>query len=165
MSNQAYIFLWSFLGGALIAFLYDLFRIRRKAIKTLSVLVYIEDLIYWIAVALIMFAVVYHSNEGEIRGYIFLGAIIGVVMYILLLSRIIIASSMFIIRLVYRVFKFIFLVLTFPFKILFKILGIPARFIYKILARLYRKTRRAGKSNMAKVAAWSRLYNNIRKKI
>ena len=59
----------------LIAFIFDLFRIKRKAVETGNLLTYIEDLLYWIIAALVMFAVVYLANEGELRGYIFLGVV------------------------------------------------------------------------------------------
>jgi len=65
----------------IIAFIYDAFRIKRRAVKTSALVTYIEDIIYWIIVSIIMFAVVYYSNEGEIRGYLFLGTILGAVLY------------------------------------------------------------------------------------
>ena len=61
----------------IIAFIYDVFRIR-KAIRTSNIIVYFEDFIYWILVALVLF-VVYISNEGELRGYLIVGAIIGII--------------------------------------------------------------------------------------
>ena len=81
VSNQAYVFLSCVLGGMIIAFVYDIFRVRRKAIKSGNLIVYFEDFIYWIIVALVLFAVVYRSNEGEIRGYLILGVIIGIILY------------------------------------------------------------------------------------
>jgi hypothetical protein len=34
-------------------------------------MIYVEDFFYWIIAALVMFAIVYLSNDGELRGYIF----------------------------------------------------------------------------------------------
>ena len=165
VSNQAYVFLCSVIGGMLIAFIYDVFRIKRKAIKTRSIFIHIEDFLYWIIVAIVMFALVYYSNEGEIRGYIFLGNILGVILYSLLLSKIIINSSMFILNVIYKILKTICIVLLYPFKIVLKILKIPERFIFKILRGIYRKLRGAGKNRLAKVKIWRKVLKNFSKKI
>jgi len=63
----------------IVAFVYDIFRVRRKAIKSSNLIVYFEDFIYWIIVALILFAIIYRSNEGELRGYLMLGVAIGII--------------------------------------------------------------------------------------
>ncbi|MDF2523533.1 MAG: hypothetical protein K0R31_1174, partial [Clostridiales bacterium] len=131
VSSQAYVFLWSVIGGMAIAFIYDLFRIKRKTIRTINFLTHIEDLVYWILVALIMFAVVYYSNEGEIRGYIFIGTLIGVILYTLIFSRMVMTSFLFIIGIVKKVFNFIWKIISFPFNVLFKLLAIPIKAIYR----------------------------------
>ena len=165
VSSQAYIFLCSVIGGALIGFIYDIFRIKRKAIRTNNIALYIEDFIYWIIVSLVMFGVVYYSNDGEIRGFTFLGTAIGVVLYILLLSKYVIKVALFIIRTVYRVLKVMWKVVAFPFKIVFKILRIPAGFLLKHMKKTYRKTRSIGRNQMSKAIIWGRVFKNIRKKI
>jgi spore cortex biosynthesis protein YabQ len=161
VSNQAYIFLCSVLGGMLIAFLYDVFRIKRKAVKTSSFIVYIEDLIYWIIVALVMFGVVYYSNQGEVRGYIFIGTAIGVILYLLLLSKLVMRASLFVLRIVFKVLRTVWLILTYPIRVVFKVLKIPGTLMLKGL----KKVKRAGKSRLSGVRIWRRLFRNIRKKI
>ena len=165
VSNQAYIFLCSVIGGALIGFIYDVFRIKRKAIRTNSIALYIEDFIYWIIVSLVMFGMVYYSNDGEIRGFTFLGTAIGVVLYILLLSKYVIMVSLAAIRIVYRVLRVIWKVVAFPFKIVFRILRIPAGFLLNNMKRTCRKTRSIGRNQMSKAIIWGRIFKNIRKKI
>jgi len=91
-------FLNCVLGGMIVAFVYDIFRVRRKAIKSSNLIVYFEDFIYWIIVALILFAIIYRSNEGELRGYLMLGVAIGIILYALLLSRIVMAVFLFVIK-------------------------------------------------------------------
>jgi len=165
VSTQAYIFLCSVAGGMAIALIYDMFRISRKAIRTINLLIYFEDLLYWLIVAVVMFTMVYYSNEGELRSYIFIGVIIGAILYMLLFSRIIISSSMMIINVVRKIFKTIFLVLIFPFKILLKILAIPARFTVKYAGVSVRGLRHIGKNRFSKAVFWKRAFKNIKKKI
>ncbi|MDP4183317.1 MAG: spore cortex biosynthesis protein YabQ [Bacillota bacterium] len=165
VSNQAYIFLWSVLGGMLIAFVFDIFRIKRKTIKTNNFITYLEDLIYWSIAAGIMFAVVYISNEGEIRGYIFVGALIGAVLYILLLSKLVISISMKIIRLINRILRIIWRIISYPIRVILKFLSIPTVFLYKLILRFYRNSKRVAKINFDKRRIYKKIFRNSRKKI
>ncbi len=165
VSNQAYIFFCSILGGMLIAFIFDLFRIKRKAVETGNLLTYIEDLLYWIIAALVMFAVVYLANEGELRGYIFLGFVMGAALYILLLSRLVIKITLKILRLGYKILKLLWTILSYPFKFLFKVLSIPAIFVLNFIRKLLIRANRIGKVNSARLSVRRRLFRNARKKI
>ncbi|NLP14027.1 MAG: spore cortex biosynthesis protein YabQ [Clostridium sp.] len=165
VSNQAYVFLSCVLGGMIIAFVYDIFRVRRKAIKSGNLIVYFEDFIYWIIVALVLFAVVYRSNEGEIRGYLILGVIIGIILYAFLLSRIVMKVFLFLIRVVYKVAVFAFTIILLPIKIVLKLLGFPAKRIYKIISQCINKIKRASRNKLDRLRISKKLFKNIRKKI
>ena len=165
VGNQANIFLYSIAGGMLIAFIYDAFRIKRKAVRTKTLVIYFEDFIYWIIVALVMFAVIYCSNDGEPRGYIFAGAIIGVIVYALLLSKLIVRSSLAVLRFLYRVFGTVWSIITYPFKIALKILGIPAVFLLGALKKALKYLKRTGKSRLTKTILWRKMMKNILRKI
>lgn len=165
VNNQAYIFLCSILAGAIIAFIYDAFRIKRKAVKTVGLLVQLEDILFWVLVAVVMLTTVYYSNEGELRGYIFLGALLGIIFYSLLLSKLVMRSSLFIIKIVTTVFKGIWWVVTYPFKLIYRLLSYPAGFIYGSLKKGMRKARRIGRIRMEKARLWKRVFKNLRKKI
>ncbi|HPU41267.1 MAG TPA: spore cortex biosynthesis protein YabQ [Acetivibrio clariflavus] len=164
VGNQAYVFLWCVLGGMIIAFIYDIFRIRRKTIKSGNLIVYFEDFIYWILVALVLFAVVYVSNDGEIRGYLFIGALIGIILYSLLLSRIIMTVFIFTLKLIYRVFRTLCIILFFPIKVLFRILKIPAKIIYNGLRMVFGKAHRITKAKLSSFYTWKKRFKNIIKK-
>ena len=165
VSTQAIIFIQSVAGGMLIAFIYDLFRIKRKTIRTRTISLYIEDFIFWILVALVMFGVVYRSNDGEVRGYIFLGTLIGVILYMLLLSRIVIRVSTKLIRLTVSIFKLIWAVVSYPFRILFKVLRLPLRFMLRWLGRGIRQTKRVSKRKLSNLSMGRKFFKNARKKI
>lgn len=165
VGNQAYIFFCTVAGGMIMAFIYDLFRIKRKAIRTDGIIVYIEDFIFWILAALTMFTVVYFSNEGQLRGYLFLGTAIGVVLYVLLLSSLVITASMFIIRVLVKVFVVIFKVVTYPFRITFIVLKVPLSFIFKMTARFFRRSGRYTGSKLKMIKYSAIRFNKIRKKM
>lgn len=165
VSTQAFTFLCSVIGGIVIALIYDIFRIKRKAFKTGKFLTYIEDLLFWLLVAVVMFAMVYYSNEGELRSYLFIGAFIGVVFYAMLLSKPIMNSSLFIINVLRKVFKITFTIVTYPFMLLFKLLAIPLRISRKFAGKSLRNIRKTGRNRLAGAAIWRRAFRNMRKKI
>ncbi|NJD01056.1 MAG: spore cortex biosynthesis protein YabQ [Ruminiclostridium sp.] len=165
VSSQAYVFLCSVAGGVVIALVYDIFRIMRKVIKTGSLFTYVEDLLFWILVAVVMFATVYYSNEGELRSYIFLGTLLGVVLYALLLSKAIMNSSLFIIRIVKGVLRFLWMVLSFPIRVIIRIFAIPGKAAARYAGNSLKKIRRAGRNKLSRAAFWRKAFRNIRKKI
>lgn len=165
LSNQAHVFLCSVLGGILIAFIYDAFRIRRRAVKSGSIIIYVEDLIYWIIAAIVMFGVVYYSNEGEIRGYIFIGAVIGVVLYVLLLSKFIMAAALFILKVLSSIMKFVWVIVSYPFRLIIRILAVPARLTVKAAKKGARGARRIARSRLTKASMLRRMFKNMLKKI
>ncbi len=165
VKSQVNVFLWSIVGGVLIALIYDFFRIKRKAVKTGIVAIYFEDLIYWIIVAIVMFAVVYHSNEGEIRGFIFLGTIFGVTLYALLFSKIVMNSALFVIKLIFNILKKLWIIVTFPIKLIIKILSYPAKLIARAAQKFYKGSKAFGRNRITKIKMWSKRYKNKIKKI
>lgn len=130
--DQVYIFMYAIAGGAIAAFFYDFLRIKRRAIKTNAIIVSIEDIIYWLAVAVFLFVTVYKSNSGEMRGYIVIGNIIGVLLYESLFSSIIIASSVMIINILKSIVLFLFKVVSYPFIMLYKVVKLILKLLYKL---------------------------------
>lgn len=107
--NQAYLFLVFSLTGVSIGILFDFFRILRKTIKTSNLITYIEDVLFWILTGLFVLYNIWFFNNGEIRIYMFLGIMLGVLIYMSTLSSIVI-----------KVFSKIFCVIINIFEIPFK---------------------------------------------
>lgn len=135
LGNQAYLFLVFSLVGALIGLLFDFFRILRKNFKTKDFITYIQDFLFWTLTGLIILYAIFYFNDGEIRLFMFLGIIMGILLYMLILSNLIIKTSSFIINIVKNVINLITKILIYPLKIVFstlkKIFKQPAMFIYK----------------------------------
>lgn len=165
VSAQAYVFLCTIAGGMAIALVYDIFRIFRKAVKTGSVITYVQDLLYWLIVAAIMFLTIYYSNDGELRAYLFIGTFIGVVLYALLFSRIIMSSSLFIIKMVSYVIKALIFITSYPVRLILRIMAVPAHKLARTARKTIRKARRSGKVRLSKVTFLKKTFKNIRKKI
>jgi spore cortex biosynthesis protein YabQ len=102
-------------AGVLIAFLYDLFRLKRRIVKTKSLIVHIEDVLYWLFAAIILFLSSYLISSGETRGYFYIGTILGGIIYLGVLSRpvlwlltLIIQTVLFPVKIVYKALKPVF---------------------------------------------------------
>lgn len=76
-----------FLLGMALGFLYDVFRIFRMLIPHKNIFVDLEDLLYWVLTAWLVFRTLFQFNEGKLRGYAFLGMFLGVLVYTLTVRR------------------------------------------------------------------------------
>lgn len=63
------------IAGVEISFIFDVFRAKRKVIKTSDMVTYMEDVIYWIIVGYIFLYTISKYTNGEIRSYMIFGII------------------------------------------------------------------------------------------
>ncbi|MCI9016084.1 MAG: spore cortex biosynthesis protein YabQ [Clostridia bacterium] len=103
--NQAYLFLLFTINGALIGFLFDVFRILRKSFKTCDTITYIQDIIFWITSGILTLYFIFIFSNGEIRLYMFIGIILGSIIYLLTISRFFIKISVKIIQILKTVLR------------------------------------------------------------
>ena len=85
MQNQVYIFIAFILNGFLIGIIFDCFRILRKSFKTPDIITYIEDIAFGIITGLLLLFSIMKFNNGELRVYLFLGILLGLILYLLIL--------------------------------------------------------------------------------
>ncbi|MGE4282578.1 MAG: spore cortex biosynthesis protein YabQ [Clostridia bacterium] len=140
VTNQAYIFLSSIVGGLIIGLVFDIFRILRRVIKTVNFITYIQDILFWIIVTMIIFLLVFVTNDGELRWYEFLGVVLGIIFYNLLFSTYVIKISVTIINFIKKSILLILKVLLFPFAIIYKIFRKPCLWIGSKVKKGFRKT-------------------------
>jgi spore cortex biosynthesis protein YabQ len=69
------------LRGALLLFLYDLIRILRRIVPHGIVVIALEDVLYWMGMALLVFQLIYRENDGAVRGYALLAIAVGMYFY------------------------------------------------------------------------------------
>lgn len=114
--SQLFCLLIFIITGIAIGILFDIFRILRKSFKTLDWITCIQDILFWILAGCIMLFSIFVFNNGEFRSYVFIGILIGVVVYMLTISRIFIKSSTAII-------KFLKKILSYPINLIKNILN------------------------------------------
>lgn len=133
--NQAYVFGIFILNGILIGILFDIFRISRKTFRTSNIITYIEDIIFWFLTGLLLLFSILKFNNGEIRGFIFIGLLLGITFYMLFISKYFVFINVKIINTMKYIIGIIIKILLYPSKLISKIIIIillkPLKFIYK----------------------------------
>lgn len=117
--SQEEVFLLFFIIGLIIGLIFDFFKVLRKAFKTSDLITFIEDLLFlFMSGSLIVFGII-KLNSGEVRFYLFLGMLFGILIYSLTISKLYVIILyefvrickkivMFIIQMFRNIFKFIF---------------------------------------------------------
>ncbi len=85
--GEVRLFAICFAVGMLLAFIYDVFRVLRLLFHHCDLMVDIEDLGFWLLTAWLVFQTLFQYNEGALRGYAFLGMFLGVILYTITFSR------------------------------------------------------------------------------
>ena len=75
------LFLASVAWGIGLVVLYDCFRIFRRIVRHNKIWAGLEDLLFWIVCAILIFRMMYRINDGAIRGFAIAGVVIGMVLY------------------------------------------------------------------------------------
>lgn len=136
ISNQVYVFFSCILGGLAIGLLFDIFRLSRKFIETGDVITYIEDITFWFLVGVIVLMTVYLSNNGQIRGYVFMGILLGVVFYFLVFSTIVMKILSSIVKTIVNIIGTMMKVIAGPIKTIIQILYVPIKYLYNKVGSL-----------------------------
>lgn len=100
LQGQIYIFLATLIGGLVIGLSYDLYRLFRYYFKPKRVKTFIQDLIFWLFLSLAIVLFINRVNEGEFRGFIFIGFTLGIILYSRLLSKYVIKFISYLIDLI-----------------------------------------------------------------
>ena len=107
LSNQTLEFVFSAALGVVLGFLYDILRVIRGNTRA-NIVLSLFDLLYWIFAAAIVVWFAMTVQDGQLRIFSALGAILGSVMYFLVLSPLILKLGFAFARLIRRVLRFIF---------------------------------------------------------
>ena len=105
--------------GVVITFVYDWLLILRRLVKHGLIGVSVEDLVFWFACGIGVFYMLYRENNGILRWFAILGAIIGMSVYKIVISdRFVHLMSTCIYKIMWFIFRIIQIVLK-PIKWLF----------------------------------------------
>jgi spore cortex biosynthesis protein YabQ len=75
------------LTGIGLGVIFDGYRVVSNELRFPRWSLPVLDLVYWLAASLLVFRVLYASNYGEVRAYVFIGMLMGILSYYWLLSK------------------------------------------------------------------------------
>ncbi len=136
--NSFIIFL---LDGIIIGLIFDFFRILRRSIKTPDLITYLEDIILSLIIGIILILSIVIFNNGELRLYIFLGLIVGLLLYLVTVSKYIIRLNTSILSIFITLIKKVFKILSFPFILIIKMINIIINKIKCICKKYIKKAK------------------------
>ncbi len=120
ISDQGINFILAVLNGAFLGVLYDGIRLFRRIIKHAPWVISIEDFCFWAVGSVIIFIDIYNNNHGIIRGFLYAGVVIGLLLYYLTLSSFIIEYVLKIYEVVKNILYKLFRIIVIPFNIILK---------------------------------------------
>ncbi len=136
INEQAFLFLTCVKTGIIMGMFYDLIRVFRKIIHHPNWAVQIEDLLYWVTCGGFAFTMIYWRNYGEIRSFVFLGVIIGLILYFCTVSILFMKVTTKVINMAKRIINQMIHFILIPIKCIITIICIPITHTRKICARI-----------------------------
>lgn len=104
ISTEARLFFSAVVIGALFGLLYDVLRIFRRVAAHNDIAVFIEDFLFVMFCAFWYYIFVTAAAWGQIRFFVFIGMLIGMVTEVLLIGDIVVQSASVVIGTVIRIF-------------------------------------------------------------
>ncbi len=102
--NQLHLFIIFLIDGLLIGILFDIFRVLRKSFKHKDVVIYMQDILFWVLTGFLLLYTTFIFNDGEFRLFMLLGTFFGVIIYLFTISKIFIKVNVKIISIIKKVF-------------------------------------------------------------
>lgn len=151
--SEIYTFLLFILTGISIGILFDIFRIFRRSFKTVDFITYIQDFLFWVLAGVILLYSIFSFNNGELRGYIFVGVVFGILLYILIFSKLFVKIS---VQVITTIKKIVYIPIKFILNIIKKYFLIP-------LSKLIRKVKYILQKYAKKINIQSKIKFNFPK--
>lgn len=105
ISTQFNLLLFSLLAGVLTGVLFDLYRVFRGLENPNVVLTFIEDTMFWILTGIIVFIFLLRTNHAYMREYVYVTIALGIILYMVTLSRHFIKVQYKVIRAISKFFR------------------------------------------------------------
>lgn len=110
--------------GIVLSIIFDIFRILRRTIKTSDIITNIQDILFCIITGIIILFSLFYFNNGQLRMYVFLGIFIGIMIYMIFISKYFIKINVIIInfikKVVYLLMQPFIIILNFTKRLIFK---------------------------------------------
>lgn len=114
LREQVNLVLYSFLAGMLTGLLFDIYRIIRGFGNPNKFFTVIEDTLFWIFSAIVIFIFLLYTNFAYITMYVYMWLIIGIFMYLRFISRHFLRIQRFVIMKIIKIVRVTGKIVFFP---------------------------------------------------
>jgi len=119
LMDQLKLIIFSVLSGIITGVFFDIYRLIRGFKNPNKILTIIQDLLFWTLTSIVVFIFLMYTNEGYINFYVYVCLIIGVYLYLKLLSNVFIRVQYKSLKFNGRVFRAVWNVILYPANLLF----------------------------------------------
>ncbi len=119
LMGQLKLIIFSLLSGIITGVFFDIYRLIRGFENPNKFLTIIQDLLFWTLTSIVVFIFLMYTNEGYINFYVYVCLIIGVYLYLKLLSRVFIKLQYRSLKFNGRVVRVVLNVILYPANLLF----------------------------------------------
>lgn len=117
--GQVELITFSLLSGIITGVFFDIYRLIRGFGNPNKFLTIIQDLLFWTLTSIVVFIFLMYTNKGYINFYVYVCLIIGVYLYLKLLSRVFIKLQYRSLKFNGRVVRVVLNVILYPVNLLF----------------------------------------------
>ena len=129
VNTQTLLFIKAIEIGILLGMFYDLIRIFRKIIKHPNWMLQLEDALYWMICIAITFGILYVHNFAQLRFFVFVGMILGAILYLCTFSILFMKIATWLINLIQRFILWLVHLVLIPIRWLINLVKIPLHFL------------------------------------
>jgi spore cortex biosynthesis protein YabQ len=157
----------SVMGGMVLGFIWDIYRLIRHYIKFGSAVTALGDIAYWIVSAKLSLDLIFYISYGNVRMFILVGFISGALLYFYGISRYVLKAIIYVIDFIFSVVRKFLSFIVSPLKFLWsklKIALLPVRIKIKKAEDGAKKRYKFFKFRIKKVFKNKKMYYNKRAK-
>lgn len=112
---------------------FDIFRVLRKSFRTSDMVTYIEDILFGILTGIFLIIMLFIFNNGQLRFFIFVAIFLGLLLYLLTISKYFIKINVIILAFIKKLVH----MMLYPIQKLYKIMTKPFYFLIINLKKLH----------------------------
>ena len=162
--SQVYVFIGAFVCGLIVGFIYDIFRVFRKIVKSGIKYIGVQDMFFWVVAASVVFIYIFTMNDGELRWYEFFGIAIGTLSYGVLLSRFARKILLRCYGIINNVAALILKIVLTPIALIYRLLRRPFVLVVDVSRKNFRRVGRGIAHKSAGVTkTFSYFFKNVKK--
>ena len=166
--SQEYMLAVSVMGGMLLGFIWDIYRLMRHYIKLGAFGTAIGDIVYWIISIYIGVQLIFDLSFGNIRLFILMGFMLGALLYFYGISKTVLKLFIFIVDTIIKFVKKIFNLIIGPLKFIYqkiKIILLPVKLKYEAAKKTTKKRYKFIKFKLKKASKNRNMVYNKKKQI